>query len=269
MTRLRAIAFNSMYYGMMIGYMVFCPFMLFIPREKGIGLIRDLMRRKMALQRLFGMTIEVRGAQHLPVNGGIVAAKHQSIWETFALHSMVPDAVFIYKKELGDMPLFGAYMRKFEQIEIDRKSGPVAAAAMARDARAAIALGRQIMIFPEGTRRPPGAEPKYKYGITRIYTAVEQSVVPVVLNSGFFWSNYFWSGHRGRLIVDVLPAIPAGLSADEFFKRLVETMEEASDRLFIETATSPDAPPLTPFQRQRLAELQAKAAQVSALPAES
>lgn len=259
MIQLRAVTFNIIFYVMLFSYMAFCPFMLIIPRAWGIGIIRDFMSRQLKLQRLFGMTIEVRGAENFPTHGGIVAAKHQSIWETFALHSMVHDATFIYKKELGRVPLFGAYMRKFEQIEIDRKGGPLAAEAMTREARRVVALGRQIMIFPEGTRRPPGAEPKYKFGVARVYQGVEQPVTPVVLNSGFFWSNYFWSGHIGRLIVEVLPPIPPGLPARSFFDRLVGEMEAASDRLFIETATAVDAPPLSDFQKQRLLELKAEA----------
>lgn len=255
MIRLRALLFNTLFYAMLIGYMVVCLIVLFIPRAWGRGIVVDFMRRQLALQRLFGMTIDVRGRDHLPLQGGIIAAKHQSMWETFALYTLVPDAVFIYKKELGRVPLFGSYLRKFEQIEIDRQGGPVAAEAMTRNARRAIDLGRQILIFPEGTRRPAGAEPKYKMGVARIYASVGCAVVPIVLNSGFFWSNFFWRGQIGRIVVEVLPPIEAGLSPQDFFNRLVSEMEAASNRLFIETATAADAPPLDAFQKKRLAEL--------------
>ena len=157
MTKLRALVFNTLFYALMLSYMVFGMFMLIIPRRFALVVIQDFMHRQLALQRLFGMKIEVRGGEHFPVKGGIIASKHQSIWETFALHSMVPDAVFIYKKELGELPLFGNYLRKFEQIEVNRKGGPLAAQSMTRAARQAIELGRQILIFPEGTRRPPGS----------------------------------------------------------------------------------------------------------------
>lgn len=264
MTKLRALLFNTLFYGMLIAYMVFCPFMLIIPRAAGLRIVRDLMRRELDLQRLFGMSIEVRGAEHLPVAGGIVAAKHQSMWETFALHTIIPDGVFIYKKELGRLPLFGNYLRKFEQIAIDRKGGPVAAEEMIRQARRAIDLHRQIMIFPEGTRRPPEAAPKYKYGVARIYERVECPVVPVVLNSGFFWSKFFWRGHVGKLVIEVLAPIRPGLTQEEFFEHLVRDMEAASDRLFIETATAPGAPPLTDAMKERLRVLQAAADQPAA-----
>ena len=257
MTKLRALVFNTLFYALMLSYMVFGMFMLIIPRRFALVVIQDFMHRQLALQRLFGMKIEVRGGEHFPVKGGIIASKHQSIWETFALHSMVPDAVFIYKKELGELPLFGNYLRKFEQIEVNRKGGPLAAQSMTRAARQAIELGRQILIFPEGTRRPPGAPALYKHGVSRIYENVGQAIVPIVLNSGLYWSNYFWSGHLGTIIVEALPPIPIGLSRDEFFERLVREMEAAGDRLFVETATGPHAPPLNEEQKARLKELQA------------
>lgn len=252
MIRLRAFVFNTLFYGLLVLYMLAAIVAFALPRRVIYAIARSLAKHGLALQRLFGMEIELRGAEHLDRGGSIVAAKHQSMWETFALFFYVRDAAFIYKQELGRIPLFGAYLRKLELIEINRKGGARAFRAMATAARAAIDEGRQLVIFPEGTRRPPGAEPKYKYGVAKIYADVARPVVPIVLNSGLFWSSYFWRGRTGKLVVEVLPVIEPGLDADAFFTELQRVMEAASDRLIVETARDLPRDALPPAVMGRL-----------------
>jgi len=262
MTRLRALAFNTLFYAMLIGYMIVCPFLFLLPAERGWGVVRNLMRNENRLQRLFGIRIEVRGAEHMPAGGGIVAGKHQSMWETFSLVAFVPRPAFIYKKELGRLPLFGAYLRKFGMIEVDRKGGSAALRAMAESARAAVDAHRQVMIFPEGTRREAGAAPAYKFGVAKMYAEIGRPVVPMALNSGLYWSAFFWRGHPGTIVVEFLPPIEPGLEPAVFFERLQAETEAATDRLLLETAARADAPPLSPVAAARLAAL--KAAQPAA-----
>lgn len=252
MIRLRAVAFNTLFYGLLILYMLAAVIAFALPRRVIYAIARSLAKRGLSLQRLFGMEIELRGAENLPNGGSIIAAKHQSMWETFALFFYVKDAAFIYKKELGEIPLFGAYLRKLELIEINRKGGPGAFRAMAAAARGAIDEGRQLVIFPEGTRRPPGAEPKYKYGVAKIYADVARPVVPIVLNSGLYWSSYFWRGRAGKLVIEVLPQIAPGLDADAFFEELQRVMEAASDRLIVETARDLPRDALSPAVMGRI-----------------
>lgn len=260
MRRVRAFAFNSLFYGLLILYMLAFLVILVLPRSWGFPVVRNLMRNEIRLQRLFGIRIEVRNPEYLPQGGGIVAAKHQSMWETFSLVAFIPWPAFIYKQELGKIPLFGNYLRKFGMIPVDRKGGATALRAMATLARAAIDSGRQVLIFPEGTRRPYGAAPAYKFGVAKMYAEIGRPVTPLVLNSGLYWSAYFWRGYPGTIVIEALPPIEPGLTAEQFFERMQTEMERASDRLLLETASRPDAPPLDAIAQARVDALRAQPA---------
>jgi 1-acyl-sn-glycerol-3-phosphate acyltransferase len=215
------------------------------------------VRTQLALQRLFGIRLDLRGAENLPREGGIIAAKHQSMWETFALVAFVRFPAFVYKKELGHILLFGSYLRKLRQIPVDRSAGSQAVKTMGDAARAAVDEGRQVLIFPEGTRKRPGSAPAYKFGIAKLYEATGRPVTPIALNSGLFWSNFFWNGHPGTIIVQVLPPIAPGLDRDTFFAEVQAVIERASDRLLLETAHGPNPPPLSPEAAARVKALEA------------
>jgi 1-acyl-sn-glycerol-3-phosphate acyltransferase len=101
-------------------------------------------------------------------------------------------------------------------------------------AREEAAQGRQIMIFPEGTRRPAGAPPAYKYGVAHLYTTLGVPCVPIALNSGLYWPRRQFIRRPGTVVVEILEPIPAGLPRDEFFTQVQERIEEASDRLLRE-----------------------------------
>ena len=103
-------------------------------------------------------------------------------------------------------------------------------------ARIEVAAGRQIVIFPEGTRRAPGAEPAYKYGVAFLYSELGVPCVPVALNSGLFWPRRQVLRKPGAIIIEVLEPIPPGLERAAFLERLVHDVEAASDRLIDEAA---------------------------------
>ena len=186
------------------------------------------------LRVLAGIRADFRGLEKLPPGGFIAAAKHQSAWDTFALLWMFRDPTFILKRELQWIPLFGWFTIKGRMIPVDRGAGSQALVAMNERAYAELAHGRQIVIFPEGTRRPVGAEPKYKYGIAYLYEAGEVPCVPIALNSGLFWPRRTFLRFPGTVIVEVLDPIPPGLPKDEFFARLQQVMETATARLIVE-----------------------------------
>jgi 1-acyl-sn-glycerol-3-phosphate acyltransferase len=255
MRSLVAILHNTLFYAILIGYLVCLVFLLLAPSSVVMAVGKNLHRNLIRLQKLFGMEIEVRGLDNIPREGCIIAGKHQSMWETFALMAIVPRPVFIYKRELDKVPLFGAFLRRLEFISVDRGGGGAALKDMAERSRRVIDKGWEILIFPEGTRKPPGAEPAYKYGVAKMYEEIARPVVPMVLNSGLFWSSYLWRGHRGRIVVEFLPAIPPGMERDAFFEHLRDTMETASDALLLESANRTDAPPLGAAAAARVAAL--------------
>jgi 1-acyl-sn-glycerol-3-phosphate acyltransferase len=185
-------------------------------------------------EKIIGVTVEIRGSEHLPREGALVAAKHQSSWETLYLSAAVPCPTYILKRELMFIPLFGFYLSKVKSVPINRGKGSAVLADMNRAARQAIAEGRQIIIFPEGTRRAIGAEPHYKYGVAHLYGELGAPCVPVAHNAGLFWPRRGFVKRPGRLIVEIMPPIPPGLDRDTFFNRVRDMIETASDRLVLE-----------------------------------
>jgi 1-acyl-sn-glycerol-3-phosphate acyltransferase len=195
------------------------------------------------LHRLIvGARIEVRGREHLPDGAVLIAAKHQSAWETFALIPQLRDPAVVLKAELGWIPIYGWFAHKFEHIFVAREKGPAALRQLLKDARAQAALGRPIVIFPEGTRQVPGAPPAYKPGVVALYEGLDLACVPVALNSGLFWPRRSIIRYPGTIVIEFLAPIPAGLDRRAFRATLQERIETATDRLIAETQhVAPDA----------------------------
>jgi 1-acyl-sn-glycerol-3-phosphate acyltransferase len=186
------------------------------------------------LRVVAGTGVEYRGLERIPTGGFVVAAKHQSLWETFALLPMFDDPTFILKRELRWIPLFGWYTQKADCIAVDRKAGSQALVEMTAKAREEVQDGRQILIFPEGTRRPAGAPPAYKFGVSHLYKNLGVPCLPLALNSGLYWPRREFIRRPGTIVVEILDPIPAGLERTTMFRLLQERIETASNRLFDE-----------------------------------
>ena len=244
MVLLRSALFNFFFYFyIVVALFAYIP-AFFLPRKVGWPLIVFWARASLWMLRVIaGVRIEVRGRQNIPDGGFIVAAKHQSVWETFALLTLFPDPTFILKRELTWLPIFGWYTMKMKMIPVNRGKRSAALRAMTVDARAAVQDGRQILIFPEGTRRPAGAEPSYKFGIVHLYRELKCPVLPVALNSGLFWPRRTFKRYPGTVVIDILPPIPPGLTGEEFVASLQEALESATDSLLLEAAQAKTPPP--------------------------
>ena len=232
MTALRSLLYNVAFYVTLVLFLVLGFWFFFTPRAWSMWALKQWGRASVWLLRIIcGTRMEVRGREHIPVGAGLIAAKHQSSWETFAIISLFADPAMVLKRELRWIPLFGWFMYKFRMIAVARSAGASAMKAMIADAKAAIADQRQILIFPEGTRRPPGAEPDYKPGAAALYGQLGVPCVPMALNSGLFWPRRKFWRYPGTIIVEFLPAIPAGLPRREFSARLETAIETATGRL--------------------------------------
>lgn len=207
------------------------------------------------MDKIVGATFEIEGVENLPKGPAIIAPKHQSAWDTFMLLPWMHDPVYILKRELFWLPLFGWYMKKQRLIPVNRAAKGRAMADVMKRTSAELSTGRQLIIYPEGTRRPPGAEPIYKHGIARLYRALQVPVVPIVMHPGLFWPKNAWLRHPGHFKVKVLPPIEPGLSQDAFLEKLIATMEKASDELLVETAAANPHLTLPPSAVKRLAKL--------------
>jgi 1-acyl-sn-glycerol-3-phosphate acyltransferase len=238
----RSLLFNVLFYVTTTLFVVIGSPLLFAPRSWAMAALKVHARFELWLLRaIVGTTIEVRGRENIPAGPCLVASKHQSAWETFALIPIFRDPALLMKRELFFIPFHGWFSRKFQMIPVDRDKGPSALRRMLREAKKRIDDGREIIIFPEGTRRPPGAPPEYKTGIVLLYDALGVPCLPVALNSGLFWPRRSVIRRPGTIVVEILKPIPPGLPREEFLRRLQGAIEGASSRLLVEAGTPESA----------------------------
>lgn len=235
---IRSIAFVAAFYVVTALFLICGSPLLLAPRAWAMAGLRAHARTTLWLMAwIVGTKMEVRGREHLPDGAYLVAAKHQSAWDTIALILLFPDPALVMKAELLRIPVYGWFCAKFGMIPIQRDTGPSALRRMLRSARDRAADGRQIMVFPEGTRRPPGAPPDYKPGILLLYDALQLPCVPIALNSGRFWPRNSLVRRPGRIVVEILPPLPPGLPRKTFRGQLIEAIETRTTELDSEART--------------------------------
>jgi 1-acyl-sn-glycerol-3-phosphate acyltransferase len=237
---LRSILFNLVFYLVIILYLIMALPFLFLPYWAMVEFGKFWGRTNLwLLKTICGIGVEFRGIDKIPPGPLIVAAKHQSMWETFTLLLLFAEPTYIVKRELMWIPLFGWYLWKSRMIPVDRGSRAQALTRMTARVRRELARGRQIIIFPEGTRRAPGAAPAYKYGIAHLYAETGVPCLPVALNSGLFWGRRSFLRYPGTITVEILDPIPPGLDKEAFLRRLEQDIETASARLVGGDASAP------------------------------
>jgi 1-acyl-sn-glycerol-3-phosphate acyltransferase len=177
------------------------------------------------------LTHRLAGLENMPAGPVIIAAKHQSTWETLAFALLFPNAAIILKRELLFIPVVGWAMARAGHIGVERGDGAKALRSLVRQTKAALAEGRSILIYPEGTRTPVGSQRPYQVGTAALYRQLGVPVVPVALNSGVFWGRRKFIKRPGVIDVEVLPAIPPGLDRKTFMATLRERIETATKRL--------------------------------------
>ena len=232
---IRSIVFNVLFYANTVFWLMVALPTAFMPYRAVIWVAKTWGRVNLVLLRVVaGIDCEVRGREKIPKGPLIVASKHQSAWETFALLPLFDNPLFIVKRELMWIPIFGWLMFKGRMVPVDRGAGSQALAAMTERARIELGAGRQLIIFPEGTRRPAGAEPRYKFGVAHLYAAEGVPCLPVALNSGLFWPRRSIRRNPGTVTVEILDPIQPGLDKQAFFERLQRDIETATARLIAE-----------------------------------
>ena len=207
--------------------LVFLPVLL-LPRGATQWLARVWSRVTFfGLKWIAGIDWEIRGAR--PTAPVLVAAKHMSMWDTLALYIVLDDPAIVLKRGLLYIPFYGWYLWKATAIAIDRSAGADALRHMARRASAVLAEGRPILIFPEGTRKKPGAAPDYKPGVAGLYGIFRVACVPVALNSGCYWQGF--TKLPGTISLEFLEPIPPGLRRGALMPLLQGRIETATDAL--------------------------------------
>ncbi|WP_412058751.1 lysophospholipid acyltransferase family protein [Bartonella sp. DGB2] len=253
----RSILFTFAFYLTTFVQMVlYAPFYFLLPRKKAWIVPKTWARVTLFLQKyIAGTRHEIRGLENLPQGAYIIAPKHQSAWETFGLVPYLDDPALIMKRELTWIPLFGWYMAKTQIIPIDRSAPIKAMKAILKGAIDKAAQGRQILIFPEGTRRVAGALPAYKPGIVAIYQGTGLDVVPIAHNAGLYWPKGDFRRYPGTIRVEILPPISAGMDKQNFIATLEKVTEDACDALLLAAARDKNPPPMPKEAVRRLAQL--------------
>ncbi|HVZ06082.1 lysophospholipid acyltransferase family protein [Hyphomicrobium sp.] len=244
----RSLIYFFTFYIVTALYLVLGSWLLLGPRSWAMKGLELHGRTCVWLLRLIcGTKLDVRGQENLPKSGCLVVAKHQSAWDSFGLISLFRDPAIVLKDELKWIPFYGWFCVKFEHILVKREKASAALKALIRDAKQRVSIGREVVIFPEGTRTIPGAPPDYKPGYIALYEALNVVTVPLALNSGLFWPRRSIWRYPGTIVVEFLPSLPPGLPRTEF-RRRIETEIEAASRRLIEEAAQGDEPP--PLARQ-------------------
>lgn len=235
MILLRSLLFNLCFYALLIVLMILGVPALIAGRRSAEAYARFWVRLSLVLlDRICHLRVEFRGLQHLPKGAAIVAAKHQSFLEVLALIMHVRGFTYVYKRELGFIPLFGLYLRRSGQIAIDRAKRGSALPGVIAAVQQIFAEDRQLLIFPEGTRRPVGAPPAYKAGVARIAEETGVVCVPVALNSGLFWRRRGFLRRPGTAVIEFLAPIEPELDKESFMRMLETRIEAATRRLVAE-----------------------------------
>jgi len=234
-TTLRSLVFVVWLYLSMALFAVGLSPMLLLPYRPAMWVIRGWSKFVLfGLRWIAGVKVEFHGLEHRPAGAALLAGKHQSMLDVIAPFAVLPDNCFIMKKELMPLPFFGWFAWKTKMIAVDRSAHAKALKDMVKQARARFAEGRQILIFPEGTRAEVGAAPDYKPGIAALYRDLDAPCTPIATNSGVHWPAHGFRRYPGVVIYEFLPVIPAGLKRAEFMAQLEEQIETASNALLPE-----------------------------------
>lgn len=235
MTAVRSLVFNVLFYVNLVLFLLLGSWLFVCPRRWAIRGLQLWARSSLLLLKLVtGIAMEVRGREHLPRGAALVAGKHQSFWETFAILPLLDDPCMVLKRELTFIPLFGWFALKFRMIAVERSAGTAALKKLVARAKREVAEGRQVVIMPEGTRKSPDDPPDYKPGAAALYGALDVACVPFGLNAGLYWPRRKFLRHPGTITIEFLPAIPAGLPRKVFQARLEEAIETSTRRLVAE-----------------------------------
>jgi 1-acyl-sn-glycerol-3-phosphate acyltransferase len=182
------------------------------------------------LRHLVGLTYVEEGREHVPSEPCLIVANHQSAWETLAFLVLIPDVAIVAKRELVAIPIVGWFLRRSPMIIIDRANGSQALRTMIDESRAAIAEGRSILMFPEGTRGEIDAPVQFKRGVELLYGKLGLPVLPVAVNSGLYWPHGGSHKRSGTVVVRYLEVLKPGLTGSAFMLGTQDAIDAELDR---------------------------------------
>lgn len=230
MIQVRSFAYLVYFYSLsVVSALLMLPFLLGSPAAMRWAMTLWGRGVTWGLKALCGIRVEVRGLEHLPPGGALIAAKHQCMYDIFGSFAFLEGHCYVMRKELMRIPFFGWYAAKSRMIVVDREGHSAALRKLVADAKDRMAEGRRLVIFPEGTRGQPGKPGDYKPGIAALYRELDLPVIPMAVNTGVHWRKFLRV--PGTIVFEMLPPIPAGLKRAEFMRELQTRVDTASDAL--------------------------------------
>jgi 1-acyl-sn-glycerol-3-phosphate acyltransferase len=180
-----------------------------------------------ALKSLCRLDYRIEGLEHLPTSTCIVMSKHQSAWETIALRALLPvEHSWVLKRELLDIPILGAALRRFRVIAIDRSAGRAALKQLVTEGQRLLDTGHWVVIFPEGTRVPPGERAPYNVGGALLAQRSGYPILPIAHNAGVFWGRRSLIKRAGTIQLVIGESINStGKSAQELSRETENWIE--------------------------------------------
>lgn len=230
---LRSALFNVWFYGLTTLLLLPTVFLRWARYPAVLAYARVWSRLVLwGLRTLCGIRWEVSGLEHLPKSGPVlIASMHQSAFDTLVWQVLQPNFAFVLKVELTRIPLFGPMLRAAGMIAVDRSGGAAALRDLMRAADRAVAEGRQMLIFPEGTRVAPGVRARLHPGVAALAARTRLGVIPVATDSGLCWGRRAFRKQPGTIHIAIQPPLPAGLGRAELMDRLAGSFAEGSARL--------------------------------------
>ena len=237
MNTLRSVLYVIWLYGWMAVLSILALPSLLMPRAVTLWFVRTFARFVvLGLRLICGIRVEFRGQEHIPDGPVLIAGKHQAMLDVFLPFLVFKDPVLVMKRELLWYPGLGWYALKTRMLAIDRDGGAKTMKKMLFSAKVRVNKeGRQMLIYPEGTRSLPGAAPEYKPAGTRaFYKTLGVPLVPFATNSGLCWPAHGMMRRPGRVVYEVLPPLPENMNPKAMLVELEIRLEAASDRLLDE-----------------------------------
>jgi 1-acyl-sn-glycerol-3-phosphate acyltransferase len=229
---LRAALFQAYFYALTTGACLAAglPVRLFA-RHRALGLARWWIAAVLAGARVIcGIRIQVTGAEHLPVGGAaLIACQHQSAVDALLWFTLLPRPSYVMKRELTRIPIFGGLLLDAGMVPVDRDAGAQALRGLLLETARLAGSGRQMIIFPEGTRVKPGERVALQPGVAAIARQTGLPVIPVALDSGLVWGRGAFDLRPGTIHVAIRPPIPAGTARTTLLAGIEQAWREAWD----------------------------------------
>lgn len=237
----RSGLFSLILWPSVVGYAALALIFVVLPfRRRYRPIVAYMYFYNWLLKTLCGLSFEVHGRGNIPPGPAVILVKHQSTWETFALPTFLPPYVYVLKRELMWLPIFGWVVALLRPIAIDRRTGRGAVEQVITQGRERLQSGMSVVLFPEGTRMHPGVRGRYRVGGAALAVAAGAPVVPVAHNAGTYWPRRSFLKRPGTIRVEIGPVIATqGKTAEQVLSETKSWIEATMKRLEAANEESP------------------------------